>query len=197
MRTLVALVFLAAHWCCFASGDTNVIAMSNWSTPVSNLRVRMIVAHGRGVNFAGPWPETQFYLEFQNVSGRDMEFFFDPWNGLRSQLEDAKGKTVSTGGGGSGSGAGASWIILPYDSTIRLRANMFGYGEKPGDGLNLTLYPPQAWRIKPGDTNAYFLSGTFTVTTPTNSRPKDLEADRVVWSGTLELPKMRILAPKA
>jgi hypothetical protein len=204
MRVIAVILFLTATQFCFASGDTNIIARSDWSKPVGtegghSLRARMIVAYGWSAAFVGPWPETQFYLEFQNVSGAIVsptQFYFNPSKGLRCELKDVSGMTVSTGGGGSGGGAGASWITLPYDSTIRLRANMYGYGSKPGEGLNLTLYPPQAWQIKAGDTNVYYLSGTFTVTTPTNFVPKDFEAARAVWSGTLELPKMKITVPK-
>jgi len=204
MKTFISLLILAACHLCFASGDTNIIVMSDWSKPVStihghSLRMRMIVSYGRGAAFDGPWPETQVHLEFQNASGAIVlptQFYFDPSEGLHCVMTDVNGKTVTTGGGGSGGGAGASWITLPYDSTIRLRANMYGYGSKPGDGLNLTLYPPQAWWFRAGDTNVYFLSGTFTVTTPTNFVPRDFEVARSVWSGTLELPKMRITVPK-
>lgn len=204
MKAIVALFLLGACHFCFAAGDTNIIAMSDWSKPVGtsdghSLRVRMIVGYGRGAAFAGPWPETQFYLEFQNVSGAiasPTQFYFDPSGGLRCVMKDANGNTVSTGGGGSGGGAGATWITLPYDSTIRLRANMYGYGNKPGDGLNLMLYPPQAWQIRAGDTNTYYLSGTFTVTTPANFLPKDFKAARAIWSGKLELPKMKISVQK-
>ena len=204
MRAISTLFLLAGCQFCLASGDTNIIAMSDWSKPVGtysghSLRARMIVAYGRSAAFDGPWPETQFYLEFQNVSGAIVlptQFYFDPSGGLRCVLQDADGKTVSTGGAGSGGGAGSSWITLPYDSDIRLRANMYGYGNKPGGGLNLTLYPPQAWQIKAGDTNAYYLSGSFTVTTPTNFVPKDFDTARAVWSGTLDLPKMKISVPK-
>jgi hypothetical protein len=204
MKTIVTFLLLAACPFCFASGDTNIIAMSDWSKPVGtshghSLRVRMIVAYGRGPAFAGAWDETQFYLEFQNVSGAIVsptQFYFDPSDGLRCVMQDANGKTVSPSGAGSGGGAGASWITLPYDSTIRLRANMYGYGSKRGEGLNLTLYPPQAWQFRAGDTNAYYMSGTFTVSTPTNFVPKDFEAARAVWSGTLDLPKMKITVPK-
>jgi hypothetical protein len=158
----------------------------------------MIVAYGRGAAFGGPWPETQVYLEFENVSGpigSPTQFYFDPFKGLQCELKDAGDKPVSTGGGGSGGGAGASWITLPYDSTIRLRANMFGYGSKPGQGLNLTLWS-QAWQIRAGDTSVYYLSGTFTVTTPTNFLLKDSETTSPVWTGTLELPKIKISVPK-
>jgi len=204
MKITTLFLLLAACQLCFAGGDTNIIAISDWSKPIGtysghSLRARMIVTYGRGAAFDGPWPETQFYLEFQNVSGAIVlptQFYFDPSGGLRCVLEDADGKTVSTGGAGSGGGAGASWIALPYDSDIRLRANMYGYGNKPGDGLNLTLYPPQAWQIRAGDTNAYYLSGTFTISTPKNFVPKEGDAARAVWSGTLELPKMKVWVGK-
>lgn len=205
MRAITSLLLLVTCQFCFASGDTNIIAISDWSKPVGTdsghrLRARMIVAYGRGAAFAGPWPETQFYLEFQNVSGAiglPTQFYFDPSKGLRCEMHKTDGRLLPPSGRGSGGGAGASWITLPYDSTIRLRANMYGYGNKRGDGLNLTLYPvQQCWQIKAGDTNAYYLSGTFTVTTPTNFVPKDFEAARAVWSGTLELPKMKITVPK-
>ena len=120
----------------------------------------------------------------------------DPSGGLRCSMTDADGRIVSTEGSGSGGGAGATWITLPYDSIIQLRANMYGYGNKRGEGLNLILYPPQAWQLRADDTNTYYLSGTFTVTTPTNFIPKDFEASRAVWSGTLDLPKMKITVPK-
>jgi hypothetical protein len=159
----------------------------------------MIVAYGRGKTLDSPWLETQFYLEFQNVSnatGFPIQFYFDPRGGLRCVLQTADGKRGPPGGAGSGGGAGAAWITLPYDSSIRLRANMYGYRSRPGDGLNLTLYPLQAWQIKADDTNTYYLSGSFTVTTPTNFVPKDNDAARAIWSGTLDLPKTKIPIPK-
>jgi hypothetical protein len=60
------------------------------------------------------------------------------------------------------------------------------------------LSPPamQSWTIRPTDTNVYFMSGTFTVTTPTNHIAKDLHDARAIWSGTLELPRMKIWPQK-
>ena len=181
--------------------------MSDWSKPVGTpqgqtIRVRMLIAQGRGACFDGPWPETEFYLDLQNISCAHgpMQIYFDPSEQLHCTLLDANGKSPH-GGSGSGGGAGSAWISLPYDSTIRLRANMFGYGNKPGDGLRLCLWPPaQDWNIAASDTNIYCLSGTFTVT---NHIPKDftvtglmtpeqMRLQEVEWSGTIELPKMRI-----
>jgi hypothetical protein len=206
MKTIPFVMLLVACQLCFAGGETNIIAESDWSAPVStsngdSLRVRMIVAQGRSAAFAGPWPETQFYLEFQNVSGASSastQFYFNPSQQLHCTLLDANGKPPPTvGGGGSGGGASAAWITLPYDSTIRLRANMFGYGNKPREGLLLTLWPPaQDWTIQSGDTNTYYLSGKLRIATPTNFVPKDHEVQKPVWSGTFELPKMRISVQK-
>jgi len=205
MRTLALFLLVVAPSFVFAAGDTNIIAISDWSKPIGTdyghtLRARLIISYGRGPGFGGPWPETQVHLEFQNVSQaifRPTQFYFDPEKGLHCELRDGKGGLVAPGGGGSGGGAGASWITLPYDSTIRLRANMYGYGNKPGEGLNLTIYLTQnCWQIRPGDTNLYYLSGTFTATTPTNFVPNDFEAARAVWAGTLELPRMRVYGPK-
>ncbi len=157
MKTLSAL-FLVLLSCQFspAGDNTNILAMSDWSKPVAAtsghaLRARMIVAQGRSAGFGGPWPETQFYLEFQNVSsGGPILFYFNPPQQLHCTLLDANGNPPPpVGQGGSGGGAGSAWITLPYDSTIRLRANMFGYGNKPGDGLQLTVrLGAQSWWIQ-------------------------------------------------
>ena len=198
-------LLIASPGLCSAADDAKVIAMSDWSSPVAtaaghSLRVRMIVAYGRGPAFAGPVDETQFFLEFHNVSGAiasPTQFYFDPAQGLRCEMHDANGRAHASSGAGSGGGPGATWITLPYDSTIRLRANMYGYGNKPGEGLNLMLFPPhQSWQIKAGDANAYYLSGTFTVKTPEDFAPKDFESGRAVWSGKLELQKMKISGAK-
>jgi hypothetical protein len=76
---------------------------------------------------------------------------------------------------------------------------MYGYGKKKGDGLLLVLWPRSGsgyWDIQARDTNDYFLSGTFTVGTPTIHTLKDFETDHTRWHGTLVLPKMKISVKK-
>lgn len=201
MKIIAALLFLAGHQLCFASGDTNLIAMNDWSKPVGDefenqLRTRMIITYGRSPGFSGPWPETQFYLQFENTAWPlfATEFYFDPEHGLHCEVRDASGKVLPPSGSGSGGGPGASWIMLPRDSTISLRANFYGYGKRPGDGLRLCLWPmgSQMWEIAAGDTNTYFLSGTFTLTTPTNFVPKVHEGRNTVCTGTFRLPAVKI-----
>jgi hypothetical protein len=205
MRTNIAIFLFLTSLLCRAVSDTHILAMSDWSEAVStpqgqSLRARMILGQGHSAGHAGPWPETQFYLELQNVSGANrspIEAYFDPAHGLKCELRDANGKSPSQAGGGSGGGPAATWITLPHDSTIRLRANMYGYGRKPEDGLLLCLWTPdQYWNISAGDTNIYYLSGTFAVTSPANLARKDPENAGAPWTGTLRLPQMKIELPK-
>ena len=206
MKPIAALLFLAAHQFCFAGGDTNLIGVSNWSKPVgegfeNQLCVRTVLTYGRSLGFSGPWPETQFYLEFENSAPPlfATEFYFDPEHGLHCEVRDANGKLLSPGGGGSGPGGNrASWIMLPRDSTIRLRAGAYGFGQKPGEGLRLALWPlsGQDWVIPAGDTNTYFLSGRLTLTTPTNFVPKLREGRNTVCAGTFDLLPVKIYPTK-
>lgn len=207
MKAFASLLFLAACQFSYAGGDTNIVAISDWSKPVgatngATLRARMIISEEHSPAHAGPQKETAFYLEFQNVTGAvgdTLQFYFDPGRALHCELLDADGKPSPPDGvAGNGGGAGPCWITLPYDSTIRLRANMYGYGLKPEDGFMLVMSPPnmQSWTIRPGDTKTYFMSGTFTVATPTNHVTKDSDDARSIWSGALVLPKMKISLPK-
>jgi hypothetical protein len=67
-----------------------------------------------------------------------------------------------------------------------------------GDGLLLCLWPPgQYWNIAAGDPSIYYFSGTLTLTSPTNSVPKDLASSGAVWTGTLRLPRTKIQLQKA
>jgi hypothetical protein len=202
MKTTAALLFIAAQQLCFARGDTNLIAMSDWSNPVGNefenqLRVRTIITYGRSPGFSGPLPETQFYLEFENTAWPAFatEFYFDPEQGLHCEVRDANGKLLAPGGGGSGPGGNrASWIVLPRASTIRLHAGDYGYGQKPGEGLRLCLWRSsgQDWLIAARDTNTYFLSGTFSLKAPTNFVAKFHEGRNAVCTGTFRLPAVKI-----
>src|SRR5664279_1766511 len=151
MKTITLFLLSAACQLCFAGEDTNIIAMSDWSKPVGTsygqtLRGRMILAQGHSFARAGQGLETEFYLELQNVSwaiGAPMQIHFDP-AGLHCEIVDSNGKPPppQVGGGGSGGGAGKCSITLPYDGTIKLRANMYGYGRQKGDGLLIEMSPP-------------------------------------------------------
>lgn len=186
MKVITIFLIFAACQICLAGGDTNIIAMSDWSKPVATsngqtLRARMIFAKENTPIYASPWTGTRFYLELQNISdaGRPpMQVYFDPRRSLHTKLLDANGNPPPpVGGGGSVTIGGGAWITLPRDSTIRLPHSMYGYRQD-------------------GDTNIYFLSGTFTDASPTNNAARDSETKLAIWSGTLELPKMKIPVDK-
>jgi len=236
MKTLTILLFALSHLC-LATGqtnsvrmpdwvklrensalapgvvNTNFIAVSDWSQIVGDrgaLRARLLLAHLYQI----PYSETILYIELQNAeNGRvPLQIYYDPVNGLHCKLVDAHGNPPPRMGGGNSGGNDpvASWISLPEDATIRLRANAFQVaqilGSPPideGDFLSLRLPPSSSspielreWTIPAGDTNDYYLSGTLTITAPTNPVVHIPEEGLKGFQGTLELPKVKISLKK-
>ena len=162
------------------------VAVGDWSDTVSELRGRLLIVEGRPLG-DGRVRETAVYVELQNVStavGQPMNIYFD--NRLSCELRNSTGNIVSPeGSGGSGGRPGPCWVTLPYDSSIRLRANPYGFGRAKGAGFLIPLVG-KSWIIPAGDHGDYSLSGTFTVT------PPDGHDRQHAWSGTLTFPKMAI-----
>jgi len=118
--------------------------------------------------------------------------------GLNCELLDAEGKFVPQSPFAfSGACPNSCWIMMPSDSTVRLRANCFGIGKPKGDGLAISA-PGKYWVIPAGDTREYFLSGSFTVIPPKDrvSFPDFTGLDVQVWHGTMTFPKMKISVKK-
>jgi len=209
MKAIVSCLIFSVCQLCFATGDTNIIAMGEWSKPVSlrndqshdqTIRGRLLIVQGMEPAYGGP-PTTNgamTFVELQNVTEAccdDIDVCFDVMK-LNCELSDSAGKVVPmpTGGGGwSGRGPFAPcWVKLPYNSTIRLFVN--------GGTLDpLAVYPGGApwrhWSIAGNDTNTYFLTGTLNLFTHTNRslqpefREMDYNQNR---TATMEFPKARI-----
>jgi hypothetical protein len=183
-------VLSAAALVAFAAGQTATaaektpVAVGAWSEPTDGLRGRLLVYQGRALG-DGKTRETLVYLELRNVAeSGDRNVYFDP-DGLKCELLDAKGKAVpQTPLGGSGGRPGKTWVRLPHDSTLRLRANPFGFGQPDSVGLLIPL-GTDTWLIKAGDASDYYLAGTFT------SLPKDGVGINV-WTGEIKLPKAKV-----
>jgi hypothetical protein len=191
--------------------NTNIIAVSDWSQIVmgkGSLRARMVLAHF----YPFPFSDTILYIELQNAQTGPVQFYFDPGNGLHCKLVDAHGNTppqMPKGGTGRNEPV-VGWVSLLEDATIRLRANTSSVvqilGHPPideGDFLNLFLMPSssysaevRSWDIPAGDTNDYYLSGTLTLASPTNSIVQNPQASVRIFQRTLELPKMKISLKK-
>ncbi len=192
---------------------TNIIAESDWSEPVRSgphvLRARMLLSHIH----VSPYTATGLYLDLWNVGpgSTPMQIYFDPVNSIHCEFMDATGKPApKLGGGGSvGPHTNVYWITLPYGSTTRLQVNIptkslnLSDDRKGEDGLSVMLpfadssdFFSSSFGINPGDTNVYYLSGTFTVSSPTTMNDAS-RSPGSEWTGTLQLPRMKVFLRKS
>jgi hypothetical protein len=184
MRVL-ALVMLFAAGQAAPAAEKTPVAVGDWSEPVDGLRGRLLVSQGRTLG-DGKARETLVYVEFKNVAESGERWLtFDP-DALACELLDAAGKAVPpTPVPGSGGRPGKSVVTIPFDSSIRLRANPYAFGR--AEGLLIPLNNT-AWHIKDGAD--YFLAGTLTVPpVPWNGPGKP------PWAGELKLPKAKAVRP--
>lgn len=164
-----------------AAGEKTTVATGEWSEPVNGLRGRLVLARGRTLG-DGKTRESLVYVELENVanthSGK-VTVAFDP-DALKCELTDGGGKAVPPAPvPGSGGRPGKSSVTIPFDSSVRLRANPYGFGR--AEGLLIPLNTT-AWHLK--EDGDYALSGTLTIV------PPDGQADG--WKGELKLPKVKI-----
>ncbi len=207
----IAILILNGFWC--LAGDTNIIVATDWSEPVVAdlgypIRGRLVITSGSEPAYGGPQAETtnhtMMFVELQNrydADGGSVKLFFDVM-GLKCNLVDANGKSAPKPNGMGWGGRGPfapSWIVLPYNSTIRLFVNS---GSKSPLRITETGEPWSYWQIPSSDTNVYYLSGTLTISTPTNAtlvaKPHDDANPHEYheWTGTLVFPKVKISANK-
>ena len=203
MKSIVLLLALLTCECSFAVTNTVVIASGEWSEPVRDsrfygLRGRLLLCE-TPQHRGGQGYDTAVHLELQewsdflgppmqvycNMAG-DMALAPDFKNirkaGCQWRLHDGLGRPVQGSPfASSGPPPGTYWVILHCDSSLRLRASLFGVGRFENGSLGIAL-SHQYWVIPPRSTNDYFLSATFTCDPPTNGfDPRALH----VWRGTL------------
>lgn len=183
---LSLLLLLSSQAACFAVDDPNVLAAGDWSAPVAGTQDRGTIrgAHhpvlrGRLLLCESPKNHSPaLYLELQdcNYVWGNIEVYCNMGlnGGCRLEARDASGKPIEWQPGPFGGGEpGAHWIMLPCDSTMRLRIShyaTFTYASK-------------------GD---YTIAGTFS-----SQPPKDRNDHRLdVWQGTLKLPAVKIIPKK-
>ena len=185
-----------------AAEDPKVIAVSEWSKPVEShdrfLRARWLLLEGRSRAYAGPGNEVLLYLELENANsawGAPLRVHFDAAKGLQFDVVDADGKPVPPSPTfGSGGDVGPGWITIPYDSTVRLRANPGGWGKPADAALALPLRPMQGryWLFRESPANDCFLKGNLTISPPS----EDTIEHRDDWRGTLEFPAKKLVFKK-
>jgi hypothetical protein len=203
VAVVIAIVFpLASFQCCLGQTDTNVIAVGGWSEPVSDpdgytLRARLLVYGKEYFSRLNEWGHARIYLELQHLCpmvGRnptEIYFWFDD---LQFEMRDGLDKLIPYDSVLLGSLVPAPyWVTLPCNSTLRLRADPGLAGDTKPDELSiLVLNPTALWVIRPGATNDYYLSATFS---PPTNHPSALNYH--VWQGTLKLPKVKLPVKKS
>ena len=171
------------------AGNETPTAIGEWSETVDGIRGRLVIVPG-GPNLPTPqsWV-TLVYVELEKTTNSGPRaVYFDP-ESLQCKLTSADGKAAPQspfGGSGGRGGPPASWVTLPYDSLMRLRANPSGYSSP--DGLHIAL-TNNHYLLKTGDPMEYHLSGTL------NAAPPADHGRTNAWVGVLKLPPVKLRAP--
>jgi hypothetical protein len=153
----------------------------SWSEPVNGLQARLSFARKEAVNGT---PIIATYLELKNVSdvGNIMEVSLDPEK-IHFTVTDMAGKEVKPDDGPyDGISVELGSLRLPYDSSLRFNISSSGAGIPKDQAGMLDLGSSQSWVFKSGAKGPYYLRGRFTV-----EKGKDRS-----WSGTVDLPKVKI-----
>ena len=193
MKTITSLLLFSVCQLSFGQTDTNIMAIGDWSAPVTNdfwrLRGRLLVFDAEKGK-EDTRPHLRVYFELQNsvpARGRPLEFYFDRGN-LCLHLLDGHDKPIALETGFYVRPPSESFTItLPPESTIRMPVGFASQSSTKPNGLVLSNGAGRYWTIRPDSKNDYYLSATFS--RPTN-HPSSL--NYIVWQGTLQLPKVKI-----
>lgn len=139
-------------------------------------------------------PKLTTFLTLKNTS--DVIGTIDVYlslNNLKLWLEDESGEVIpeakSGVNGRNGFMPNPFWLLIPFDSTVRMNLNLNGYFPPPPGELLIEsesglLYVPKGFK------NKVFLGGEFQVIDP----PHEARSHR--WEGTLKLPRILIFDGK-
>ena len=208
MRAFFPILGLICTQLCVEASETNAVAVGGWSDPVGGLRARLLVcpdAQDRPprTNAQNSSRLAKVYLEFENVSDslNPMQIRLDGHlSALTCQLLDEAGgapREQRSLGFGSAPVIGPYWVLEPFDSSLKVRAdNLYGMPMPGETGMSLSV-GPHRWLIPERSPAAYFLSGTFAVPEPVLLPERSSYYEHpTAWSGALKLPKVKVTAPE-
>jgi hypothetical protein len=186
------------------SPDHDLVATGDWSASVDGLRARLLVSFA-GTKESGR--DILIYLELQNQSAviTPISLFYSEDENCSTtwSLTDRKGMPVAkTPIAIRRPVKQPYWIVVPFDSTLRLRASNGSSVSRTEKGSTLLLLPPnEFWPFPKGSQEEYFLSCSFEAKSP----PKNERAPVVaglkgvgenghsnIWQGKLTIPKVKI-----
>ena len=153
----------------------------SWSPPINGLQARLSVARKEPFNGT---PMLAVYLELRNVSDRAavMEVPLDT-DKVRFTVTDSADKPIPpTSGPYDELTAPLGLLRLPHDGQLRFNVSHHGAGVPKDQAAMLDLGVTSQWEFKRADEQTYYLQARLTVQDGNDQR----------WSGTLELPKVRL-----
>ncbi len=154
-----------------------------WSEPVGPLEARLVAYRTEPSNGT---PIIALYLDVRNVAGGNntKEFNLDKAT-VTWKVTDATGNEIAPTGPLAG-----DWLPEPPKKLVlearqsgRLCLSLSGAGIAKDRGGHLDLGSDRVWEFDKSNEQAYYLSGKITIK-PTG--------DGGLWSGTLELPKVKL-----
>ncbi len=156
-----------------------------WSETTNGIQGRLVATEDPEFNGT---KMVAIYLELRNIShaANPLEIYYEPIKSIESRIVDAANKPVAKYPSPASIGLTPPfWLVLPFDSTLRFRVSVSGYGVPQNGGTNIQMMSGN-WLMKADDERDYFLEAAFV------SQMAKLDSGRRVWQGTIKLPKVRI-----
>jgi hypothetical protein len=156
------------------------------------LRGRLMIYSTQRTNSdASSSRELVLFVELQDVTGAlnwtPPSFFFDGNTALEPILDDGQSDIAPTTQTEPQGLSKPRWIVVPFNGSIRSPAGVLRQAIAEEGRVRTIQFGARSWNIPTARTNEYFLSASFTP-------PKDVQSplDYDIWSGTLELPPVRL-----
>ena len=168
----------------------DAVATGDWSASVDGLRARLLVRFA-GTKESGR--DILLYLELQNQSAAVTPvslFYSDDENCSTTWLlTDHQGHPVAKIPIAIRRPVMPPyWIVVPFDSTLRLRASNGSSVSRTEKGSTSLLLPPnEFWSFPKSSQEEYSLSCSFEA-----KSPPEKSGHSNVWQGKLTIPKVKI-----
>jgi len=168
----------------------DAVATGDWSASVEGLRARLLVSFA-GTKESGR--DILLYLDLQNHSAAitPISLFYSADENCSTtwSLTDHKGTAVAkTPIAIRRPVMRPYWIVVPFHSTLRLRASNGSSVSRTEKGSTSLLLPPnEFWSFPKNSQEEYFLSCSFEA-----KSPPETNGHSNIWQGKLTIPKVKI-----
>lgn len=163
---------------------------TSWSLPMNGLQVRLSLARGQALNRT---PLITTYLELRNVAdvANVMELPFDS-EAMRFEVVDEQDKLLAQKGMPYDElTVELGMLRLPHNSYLRFDISHHGAGVPKNQAALLDLGVPYVWVFAAGDKHSYYVRGRLSIEARKDRTAELAKRDRA-WSGTIEIPRVKI-----